>query len=183
MEPEEVAEALQILYDSGKVKHFGVSNQNMMQIELLKKYVKQPLIFNQLQFSVTNTGMVDSGLYVNTVFDNAIDRDGSILEYSRINDMTIQAWSPFQYGYFEGIFLESPKYPELNGVMKTIAKEKGVSNTTIATAFILRHPANMQVICGTTKASRLRLIAAACDVKLSRKEWYEIYTSAGNVLP
>ncbi len=104
VEPEEVAEAFNILQDSGKVKYFGVSNQNPMQIELLKKFVKQPIIFNQLQFSITNTGMIDAGINVNMEIDPSINRDGSILDYCRLKDITIQPWSPFQYGFFEGRF-------------------------------------------------------------------------------
>lgn len=183
MEPEEVAEAFDILYSSGKVKSFGVSNQNPMQIELLKKYVNQKIEINQLQLSITNTGMIDSGINVNMKVDNGIDRDGSILEYCRLNDITIQAWSPFQFGFFEGVFLDNDKFPELNKKIKEIAEIKGVSNTAIAIAWILRHPAKIQPIVGTTNANRLRDICKASEVTLTRQEWYEIYRSAGNKLP
>lgn len=183
MEPEEVAEAFDILYSSGKVKSFGVSNQNPMQIELLKKYVNQKIEINQLQLSITNTGMIDSGINVNMKVDNGIDRDGSILEYCRLNDITIQAWSPFQFGFFEGVFLDNDKFPELNKKIDEIAEIKGVSNTAIAIAWILRHPAKIQPIVGTTNANRLRDICKASHVTLTRQEWYEIYRSAGNKLP
>lgn len=183
MEPEEVSEAFMKLHASGKVKKFGVSNQKPMQIELLQKYLNYSLVINQLQFSVTNTGMIDSGLNVNMSVNGSIDRDGSILEYCRLNNITIQTWSPFQYGFFEGVFIGSPKHVELNKVLTRIAKENNVTSTAIATAFILRHPANMQVISGTTKASRLKEIVSACDIELSRDEWYEIYKSAGNSIP
>lgn len=183
MEPEEVAEAFDILFSSGKVKSFGVSNQNPMQIELLKKYVNQKIEINQLQLSITNTGMIDSGINVNMKVDNGIDRDGSILEYCRLNDITIQAWSPFQFGFFEGVFLDNDKFPELNKKIDEIAEIKGVSNTAIAIAWILRHPAKIQPIVGTTNANRLRDICKASHVTLTRQEWYEIYRSAGNKLP
>jgi predicted oxidoreductase len=183
MEPEEVAEAFDVLYSSGKVKSFGVSNQNPMQIELLKKYVNQRIAINQLQLSITNTGMIDSGINVNMKVDNGIDRDGSILEYCRLNDITIQAWSPFQFGFFEGVFLDNDKFPELNKKIDEIAEIKGVSNTAIAIAWILRHPAKIQPIVGTTNSNRLRDICKASDVTLTRQEWYEIYRSAGNKLP
>lgn len=183
MEPEEVAEAFDVLYSSGKVKSFGVSNQNPMQIELLKKYVNQKIAINQLQLSITNTGMIDSGINVNMKVDNGIDRDGSILEYCRLNDITIQAWSPFQFGFFEGVFLDNDKFPELNKKIDKIAEIKGVSNTAIAIAWILRHPAKIQPIVGTTNSNRLRDICKASDVTLTRQEWYEIYRSAGNKLP
>ncbi|MFC3747832.1 aldo/keto reductase family oxidoreductase [Paenibacillus sp. GCM10012306] len=182
-EPEEVAEAFDILEQKGMVKHFGVSNQKPLQIELLKKNVKQKLLFNQLQLSITNTGMIDTGFNVNMANPASIDHDGSILEYSRLHDMTIQPWSPFQYGFFEGIFLGSDKYPELNQVVNRLADEKGVADTAIAIAWLLRHPAKMQPIVGTTNTQRLRDIAKATDITLSKEEWYEIYRAAGNVLP
>jgi len=183
VEPEEVAEAFTILQDSGKVKYFGVSNQNPMQIELLKKFVKQPIIFNQLQFSITNTGMIDAGINVNMEIDPSIDRDGSILDYCRLNDITIQPWSPFQYGFFEGVFLDNDKFPELNQKIDEIAAAHGVTNTAIAIAWILRHPAHMQPIVGTTNPTRVKDICKASDITLSRQDWYEIYRAAGNKLP
>jgi len=183
VEPEEVAEAFTILQDSGKVKYFGVSNQNPMQIELLKKFVKQPIIFNQLQFSITNTGMIDAGINVNMEIDPSIDRDGSILDYCRLNDITIQPWSPFQYGFFEGVFLDNDKFPELNQKINEIAAAYSVTNTAIAIAWILRHPAHMQPVVGTTNPTRVKDICKASDITLSRQDWYEIYRAAGNKLP
>ena len=183
VEPEEVAEAFTVLHDSGKVKHFGVSNQNPMQIELLVKYVKQPIIINQLQFSITNTGMVDAGINVNMENPPSINRDGSILDYCRLKDITIQPWSPFQYGFFEGVFLNNDKFPELNHKIDTLAASYGVTNTAIAIAWILRHPARMQPIIGTTNPGRVKDISKAAGVTLTRQEWYEVYLAAGNKLP
>jgi len=183
VEPEEVAEAFTILQDSGKVKYFGVSNQNPMQIELLTKFVKQPLIINQLQLSITNTGMIDAGVNVNMKIDPSLDRDGSILDYCRLKEITIQPWSPFQYGFFEGAFLNNDKFVELNQKIDEIASAWGVTNTAIAIAWLLRHPARMQPIVGTTNPGRVRDVCKASDVKLTRQEWYAIYRAAGNKLP
>jgi len=183
VEPEEVAEAFTILQDSGKVKYFGVSNQNPMQIELLTKFVKQPLIINQLQLSITNTGMIDAGINVNMKIDSSIVRDGSILDYCRLKEITIQPWSPFQYGFFEGVFLDNDKFPELNAHINTIAASRGVTNTAIAIAWLLRHPARMQPILGTTNPTRVKDACKASDVKLTRQECYAIYLAAGNKLP
>ncbi|EAD5716614.1 aldo/keto reductase family oxidoreductase [Listeria innocua] len=182
-EPEEVAVAFTELEKSGKVRHFGVSNQNPGQIELLKKYVDQELIANQLQFSIMHTGMIDTGFNVNMTIDPSLDRDGGILEYSRLNNMTIQAWSPFQYGFFEGVFLDNDKFPELNKAIDKIAADKGVTNSAIAVAWIQRHPASFQTVVGTMNPGRIADIAKASDVTLSREEWYEIYRAAGNQLP
>ena len=183
VEPEEVAAAFTILQDTGKVKYFGVSNQNPMQIELLKRFVKQPININQLQLSITNTSMMDAGINVNMAIDPAINRDGSILDYCRLHDITIQPWSPFQYGFFEGVFLDNDKFPELNQKINEIAAAYGVTNSAIAIAWLLRHPAHMQPIIGTTNPERLRDICKASDVKLTRQEWYAIYLAAGNKLP
>jgi predicted oxidoreductase len=183
MEPEEVADAFNILQFSGKVRNFGVSNFNSMQVELLKSYVKQPLLVNQMQFSIMHSGMVNSGIQANTLFEGSVDHDGSILEYCRLKNITIQAWSPFQYGFFEGIFIDNEKFPQLNQVMGRIAMEKGVSKSEFAVAWILRHPAILQAIVGTTKIERLKDICTASNIDLSREEWYEIYRAAGNRLP
>ena len=183
MEPEEVAEAFSKLYESGKVKYFGVSNHTPMQIELLNKYLDNKVIINQLQFSIMNTGMIDAGLNMNINNDAAIDRDGGVLEYCRLKDITIQAWSPYQYGFFGGVFLDNDKFPELNKKIDEIAEKYGVTNTAIATAWILRHPAKMQTIAGSMNTNRLKEICAASNVNLTRQEWYEIYLAAGNKLP
>jgi predicted oxidoreductase len=183
VEPEEVAEAFDILESSGKVRHFGVSNQNPMQIQLLKKSVKQPIVANQLQLSITNATMISNGINVNMENDSAVSRDGSVLDYCRLNDITIQPWSPFQYGFFEGVFLGNDKFPELNQKIDEIAGKYEVSNTTIAIAWLLRHPARMQPVTGTMNTGRLKDCCKASDVYLTRQEWYEIYLAAGNVLP
>jgi len=183
VEPEEVAEAFDRLHSSGKVRWFGVSNQKPMQIELLKRYVRQPIVANQLQLSVTNATMISNGINVNMENDSAIDRDGSVLDYCRLHDITIQPWSPFQYGFFEGVFLDNPKFPELNRKIDEIAANHGVANTTIAIAWLLRHPAKMQPVTGTMNIDRLRDCCRASEVRLSREEWYEIYRAAGNILP
>ncbi|WP_199613962.1 aldo/keto reductase [Paenibacillus alkalitolerans] len=183
VEPEEVAEAFDILENSGKVRHFGVSNHNPMQIQLLKKSVKQPIVANQLQLSITNATMISSGINVNMENDSAVNRDGSVLDYCRLNNITIQPWSPFQYGFFQGVFLGNDKFPELNRKIDEIAAKYEVSNTTVALAWILRHPARMQPVTGTMNIERLKDCCKASDVHLTRQEWYEIYRAAGNVLP
>lgn len=183
MEPEEVAEAFTLLQNAGKVRHFGVSNHNPMQIQLLKKYVKQPIVANQLQFSITNANMVSAGLHVNMEDGAGVDRDGSVLDFCRLHDITIQPWSPFRYGFFEGVFLDNDKFPELNAKINQIAEKYGVSSTTVTLSWILRHPANMQPITGTTNIQRLKDCIKAAEIKLTREDWYGIYLAAGNTLP
>ncbi|HVI42321.1 MAG TPA: aldo/keto reductase [Anaerovoracaceae bacterium] len=183
VEPEEVAEAFTILHSSGKVRYFGVSNQNPMQMELLSKYLNQKLIINQLQFGIMNTGMIDAGINVNMQNSRSVDHDGSILDYCRLKDITIQAWSPFQYGFFDGVYLDNDQFPELNRQINKLAEEKGVSNTAIVVAWIARHPAKIQTIAGTTNPLRLKDLCQASKIDLTRQEWYDIYLSAGNLLP
>lgn len=182
-EPEEIGEAFEILHHSGKVRHFGVSNHNSMQMELLSGYLKQDLLVDQLQFSITNSNMVRSGMEVNMETEGALDRDGSVLNYCRKNHITIQTWSPFQYGMFEGVFLGNPRFEALNKVIDKVAEKYGVSNTSVAAAWIFRHPANMQILTGTMKLSRLEEICRAEEINLEREEWYRIYLAAGHILP
>lgn len=181
VEPEIVAEVFDELEKSGKVRNFGVSNHNPNQIELLKRYVKQPLIVNQMQFSVMHTGMVDAGINVNTKFDSGINRDGEILDYSRLEDITLQAWSPIKSG--GDIFVDNENYPEVNAKLKEIGGRYGLSNSAVAIAWILRHPANIQAIVGTMTPERLTDYAKASEVRITHDEWYEIYRAAGNKLP
>lgn len=183
MEPTEIDEAFDILENSGKVRSFGVSNFTPMQFELLQKYQNQKLIANQMQLSLAFTGMIDQAICANTMFEGAVDRDGGILDYCRLKDVTLQAWSPFQYGFFEGVFIDSDKYPKLNETLNKMSAKYGVSTSAISAAWILRHPAKMQVIVGTTNTERLRDICTASDITLSRQDWYELYLSAGNKLP
>ncbi|MEA2077945.1 MAG: aldo/keto reductase [Candidatus Marinimicrobia bacterium] len=183
IEPEEVAEAFNTLKSAGKARHFGVSNHNPGQISLLQKYLDQPLIINQLQFSLTNTGMIDRGLNVNMENPSSIDHDGGILDYCRLHDIRIQPWSPFLFGYFEGVYLDHQNFPDLNATLNRIATEKKTSKSVLIIAWILRHPAKMQPIIGTTNPQRLTDICKASDITLTRQEWYEIYRAAGNELP
>ncbi|OAM88563.1 aldo/keto reductase [Termitidicoccus mucosus] len=183
VEPEEVAGAFDALHASGKVRHFGVSNQNPMQIRLLQKSLRQPIVANQLQLSITNAAMISTGIHVNMLEDSSVDRDGSVLDFCRLGDITVQPWSPFQYGFFEGVFLGNEKFPKLNAKIDELAAKYQVSNTTIALAWILRHPANMQPVTGTMNIGRLKDCIKAADVRITREEWYAIYLAAGNTLP
>lgn len=183
MEPEEVARAFDYLLEKGMVRHFGVSNQNPYQMELLQKYLSMPLCANQLQFGIMHTPMISSGVNVNMYNDSSPIRDGGVLDYCRLKDITVQCWSPMQYGFFEGCFIDNEKFPELNLALEKVAEKYNVSKTTVAIAWILRHPAKMQPVTGTTDLGRLSDCLKAAEIKLSRDEWYDIYKAAGNVLP
>jgi predicted oxidoreductase len=184
VEPEEVARAFDDLAAAGKVRHFGVSNHTPAQIELLKRYVTQPLVANQVQLSITHAPMIAQGLAMNMVgLDQSISRDFGILDYCRLHDITIQAWSPFQAGFFTGVFLGNPDYPELNAVIDRLAAAYDVPVEAIATAWLTRHPAQLQVVLGTTSPARVTAAAKGADVVLTRPEWYELSRAAGHVIP
>jgi predicted oxidoreductase len=185
VEPEEVAAAFDELHAAGKVRHFGVSNHTPGQTELLKKYVNQPLAINQVQLSITHAPLVAQGVAANmTVLDQSVSRDLGMLDYSRLNDITLQAWSPFQKGFFDGVFLgDRENFAELNDVIDDLAARYAVPTSAIAVAWITRHPANMQVVLGTTTIARVQESALGSDVPLTRAEWYRLFTAAGHLLP
>ena len=183
-DPAEVAEAFDRLAGSGKVRHFGVSNVTPGQLELLRKHVRQPLVFNQLQFSLEQSQLIDGGLYLNNLTtDRSISRDNGILDYCRLNDITIQAWSPLQFGMFGGCFVDHPDFPELNRALGELGEKHGVPKSAVAIAWILRHPAGMQAIAGTMNPGHLRDICAASRVRLTHREWYRLYLASGKFLP
>jgi predicted oxidoreductase len=185
VEPDDVAEAFDALYSAGKVRNFGVSNHMPGQIELLKKSVTQPLIVNQVQLSITHAPLIAQGVAANMAgLDQSIDRDNGILDYCRLHDITLQAWSPFQKGFFDGTFLgDTEKYADLNEAIDQLAAAYDVPTAAIAVAWITRHPANMQVVLGTTKVDRVRESAAGSEIPLTREEWYRLFTAAGYKLP
>jgi len=185
VEPEEVAAAFDTLKSSGKVKHFGVSNHTPGQVELLKTAVRQPLIVNQVQLSITHAPLIASGVAANMAgLDQSVDRDNGLLDYSRINGMMLQAWSPFQKGFFDGVFLgDRENFADLNDAIDELAKAYGVTPTGIAVAWITRHPAKIQVVLGTTKPERVVEAAAGSSVSLTREEWYQLFRAAGHTLP
>jgi predicted oxidoreductase len=185
MEPEEVAEAFDALHSAGKVRNFGVSNQAPGQTELLRRALGQPIIANQVQLSITHANLIAQGIAANMGgLPQSVDRDNGILDYARLNKITLQAWSPFQKGFFDGVFLgDREAYPELNDALDEIAASHGVTPTAIAVAWITRHPANMQVVLGTTNPQRVIDSAAGSDIPLTRPEWYRLFTTAGHTLP
>lgn len=182
-EPEEVASAFNKLEKEGKVRFFGVSNMHPMQMELIASAVKQPLIVDQLQFSPVHASMISEGIEANMLTDGAVSRDGYVVEYCRLHNITIQAWSPYQHGFFGGVYLGDPKFAALNEVISLIGEKYGIEDVAVVAAWILRHPAGMQMITGTMNEKRLAAIAKGADVVLTREEWYKIYIAAGHILP
>lgn len=183
MDPAEVGAAFDELQQDGKVRHFGVSNFNPRQVDLLQACISQKLLINQLQFSIMHTGPIDFNIHTNMTDNRSIDHDRGIFDYSRLHQMTIQAWSPFQYGQIEGNFIGNPKFPQVNDTLEKLAKLKGCSKNAIAAAWILRYPANIQVIIGTMTPEHIIDSVKGADIELSAQEWYDLYLAAGNDLP
>ena len=183
VEPEEVAEAFTRLKEQGKVKKFGVSNHNAMQIALLNKYLPEPLVIDQLQFGLGHTVLVDAGLNVNMKNDESVNRDDSTLDYCRLNDITIQAWSPLQFGFIKGHFMGNPDFEGLNRKLEELGEAYGITATAMAIAWILRHSAKIQPVVGSVNLERMRDIARAAEVTITRTEWYDLYCATGKSLP
>ncbi|MCL2195218.1 MAG: aldo/keto reductase [Oscillospiraceae bacterium] len=184
-EPEEVAAAFDALHAAGKVRHFGVSNHNTTQMQLLQKHVRQPLQINQLQFGLGHAYLVAAGTHVNMSHPASPERDGGVLDHCRLHDVTVQPWSPFQFRFDKGrgTFVGHEEWAELNEKLAELAEKYNVDVTAIALAWVLRHPARMQPIVGTMNLERLRSCASAAEVNLTREDWYALYLAAGNTLP
>lgn len=183
MEVDEIAAAFDELQAAGKVRHFGVSNFNPRQIELLQSACSQRLLIDQVQFGLGHTGMVDFGFHTNMVDEGAVDHDGGLIEYGRLKKITLQTWSPFQYGTFAGTFINNDKFPQLNVLLEKLGEKYDVGKNAIAVAWILRHPAHMQVMLGTMTPEHILDSARGSQIRLTRQEWYDLYLAAGNELP
>ena len=183
MDGDEIGKAFNQLKKEGKVRYFGVSNMNTGQMEYLQSRLEEPLLFNQLQFSLVHSSMIDAGIHVNMKTDFGIDRDNQILYHCMKNRITIQAWSVLQASWEEGTFLDHPSYPLLNEVLERLAGHYQVTKSAVALNWILRHPAGMQAIIGTTKTEHINDLAQATTFELTRPEWYELYQSVGKKLP
>ncbi|WP_300766201.1 aldo/keto reductase [uncultured Bifidobacterium sp.] len=180
---DDLAAAFDDIATQGKARWFGVSNVNPQQIDLLRSALNQRLQVNQLQFGLGHSGMVRQEFHVNMDDAASVDHDGGLLAYCRLHQLTIQAWSPLQYGFFSGVFLDDPQFPELNRMLRIIGERHGVDASAVAIAWILRHPAHMQVLLGSMTPERLIAMSRATDIMLDSQEWYDLYLAAGNDLP
>lgn len=184
VEPEEVAKAFSTLEAAGKVRAFGVSNHTPGQIELLRASLKQPVVADQVQFGLGHAALVAQGIAANMEgVAQSVQRDGGLLDYARLQGITLQVWSPYQAGFFGGPIFTSPDLQHLQTVLERLAGKYGVSQTAIATAWITRHPARMQVVLGTTRVARVGDAVAGAGITLSRPEWYELFKAAGYEIP
>lgn len=185
VEPEEVARAFDELKRAGKVRWFGVSNHTAGQIELLQKYLDEPLVTNQMEFNLLHTHLLDAGIMSNQN-NPRLARNHDLIEYCRLHNITLQAWSPLARGRLSGN--AAPEDGEVvqnaAAVVAEMAKDKGVSAEAIVIAWILRHPAGIQPLPGTTNPERLLAVCQAEQVSLTREDWYRLFLAGrGEALP
>lgn len=184
-DPADVAAAFDELHTAGKVRYFGVSNHTPAQLELLRHYVRQPLVVNQLEFSLAQPALLVEGLSANQAGAGAVSGLATgLLDYCRLHNIAVQAWSPIGGGRL----LRAAASPApgvapdpLAAAAKLIAELAIAKNTTaeaVLLAWILRHPAGIQPIIGTTRADRVRASVPADDIELSREEWYALLAAA-----
>jgi predicted oxidoreductase len=176
-DPVEVARAFDELHQSGKVHYFGVSNHTAGQIALLQKYVRQPLIVNQVELNLLHSGLITEGIFAN--------QDGvpytavmGTLDYCRLHGIMIQAWSPVAGGKLFNHPLEAGNVSQTAELVAKLAADRGTTKEAITLAWLLRHPANIQPIIGTTNRDRLIASCAADTVTISREEWYALLIAA-----
>ncbi len=183
VEPDEVAEAFTRLTAAGKVRYFGVSNHNGAQIELLRRAIGAPLIVNQLQFSVLHSHLVNAGIITNQNDPPHAVRGDGTLEYCRAHDITIQAWSPLARGQVSGHLPADAdeRTRRTAALVAELAAQHRVAPEAIVLAWVLRHPARMQAVIGTTDPTRIAACVAALGVTLSREEWYRLFTTGRGV--
>jgi predicted oxidoreductase len=186
VEPEEVARAFDELHHAGKVRFFGVSNHTAAQIQLLQAHVKQPLVANQIELNVIHAQLINDGIVFNRDDLGVMSRGVGTLEFCRAQGITIQAWSPLATGAVSGKPVAHPeaRIERTAALVARLAEEKGVSKEAILIAWLLRHPAHIQPIIGTTNPARIAAACQADDVELSREEWYSLFEAGrGGRLP
>lgn len=178
VEPEEVARAFDDLHAAGKVRHFGVSNHTAGHIELLRRHVRQPLVANQVEVSLLHHHLIDDGVVANATGHVYASAAGT-LDYCRLHDIRVQAWSPLAGGKLATTSdFADPVIRTTSTLLRQLAEEKGVTPEAIQLAWLLRHPAGIQPIVGTTDPVRLAACCAADGITLSREEWYALFTAA-----
>ena len=178
IEPEEVARAFDHLQSSGKVRYFGVSNHNAGQLALLKRYVQQPIVVNQVELNLLHHHLISDGVVANMTGTSYSGIQGT-LDYCRLNDIMIQAWSPVAGGR---VFNSASDAPENERNTAQLLEKLAVAHQTtpdaIAYAWLLRHPAKIQPIIGTLNIERFGRIIPADIINLSRIEWYQLLAAA-----
>ncbi len=178
--PEEVAEAFDRLHASGKVRQFGVSNYGAMQIHLLQQYLRHKIVIDQVQASLAHPLIVSSCFTANMC--GGVPADG-ILDYGRLNNIALQIWSPLQMSDGKTLFLGNEQYAALNAKLAELGEAWQATPAAIAIAWLLRIPAGIQVVTGTTDPQHLKSVCRAAGIRLTRADWYDLYHAAGHPLP
>jgi predicted oxidoreductase len=188
VEPEEVAEAFDILKTAGKVRNFGVSNMSAAQIRLLQAYCNDPLIVNQLELSLNRIDFLEQGVFTNQKAGTDINFSEGLLEFSRLENIQVQAWAPLAYGKYSGRELDNPSESVLKTkqLVQKLAEEKETTSEAIVLGWLMRHPAIIQPVIGTTNPERIQNCGDAVRQSeiMTREEWYSLYVaSRGGMMP
>ena len=180
MEGEEVARAFANLKQSGKVRYFGVSNQNRYQMEYLQSFLPDPLVVNQIQMSLLHSGFAEQGVSFNQAAPAYPDGLEGVSEYCAIKGVQLQAWAPLARGLYSGATLtgQPDAVVRTSALVKNLAAHHAVSAEAIVLAWLLRHPAGIQPVLGSVEPERLRACAQATTISLSRLEWYGLLAAA-----
>jgi predicted oxidoreductase len=178
-EGEEIAEAFQKLHHSGKVRYFGVSNQNRFQMEYLQSFLLDPLVANQVEMSLLHNGFVEAGISFNQNSPRYPDGWEGTMEYCRMSGVLLQAWSPLAQGVLMGNVDGQPEnIRRTAALVQQYAQQHETTPEALLLAWLLRHPAKIQPVLGTSRPGRLRACAKALSVSLSREEWYSLFAAA-----
>ncbi|WP_226665495.1 aldo/keto reductase [Metabacillus litoralis] len=188
IEPEVVAEAFEELKASGKVRHFGVSNMTAAQMKFLDVYSPEQMIVNQLEMSLKRNDFVEQGILVNQKAGNEMNFADGILEHCRLENVQIQAWSPLANGMYTGRKVENLSEADIKTIelVKQMADEKNTTKEAIVLGWLMRHPAIIQPVIGTTNPERINNCGEAVQIskEMTREEWYSLFTTArGHKMP
>ncbi len=167
MDPEEVSEAFRELYQSGKVRNFGVSNFSPSQFDLLSAYVDMPLVTNQIEVSP---------LHLDSFQDGTLD-------HMMMKGIYPMAWSPLSGG--DLFKKEDSRSESVRKSLLSVGKKYDETRLdTLAYAFLLSHPGKILPIVGSGKIERVKNAMDAMKIKFTQEEWLEVYKAAiGHDLP
>ncbi|KZN48510.1 aldo/keto reductase [Pseudoalteromonas luteoviolacea] len=186
MQIDELAEQISRLKRQGKINHIAVSNMNLHQMSFLQSALNMPIISNQIEMSLAKLDWLNDGVMVGSQGNHLVDFVSGTLEYCQQHEIQLQAWGSMAKGQFseQGLYSDELRVRKTSQLVKKLAHKYHVSVEAIVLAFVLRHPAKVQPVIGTTQEIRIKNAVEAIDVCLEREDWYNLYVSSrGNPLP
>lgn len=186
MQPEELADSLMALKKAGKLRHIGVSNMHQHQMAFLQSALNEPLVVNQIEISLQQLHWLEEGVYAGNPEGRDINFTAGTLEYCRQHGVQLQSWGSLCQGLFSGqdVSAQPPHIQQTAALVASLAAEYEVSKEAIVLAWLVRHPAKIQPVIGSTNPQRIQACTQATSIQLSREHWYALYVSArGQELP